>query len=123
MSEINKTIVRRIFDNFDTANWPAVFNEFYKDCVYFSPAIGELKGEALKNFLSSFMVAFPDARWTIEEQISEGDKVVTRWSLVAAHKGEFMGVAPTGKKITCTGIMVDHFVNGKIVREREEWDG
>lgn len=122
MSEMNKTIVRRIFENFTAVSWPALFDELYKDCVYSSPAFGELKGEALKNTLLSFIAAFPDARWTVEEQIAEGNKVVTRWSVVATHKGEFMGLAPTGKRITCTGIIVDHLVNGKIVRESEEFD-
>jgi steroid delta-isomerase-like uncharacterized protein len=122
MSEMNKNIVRSAFDNFNTANWPALFDELYKDCVYSSPAVGELKGEAFRKFFSSFTTAFPDVRFTIEEQIAEGEKVVTRWSMVATHKGKFMGVAATGRRVTCTGILVDYFENGKIVREREEFD-
>jgi steroid delta-isomerase-like uncharacterized protein len=62
--------------------------------------------------------AFPDVHFTIDEQIAEGDKVVTRWTGHGTHKGELAGIPATGKSATVTGMGVDRIVNGKIV---ESW--
>ena len=70
----------------------------------------------------SLLAAFPDGRWTIEGQVAEGDKVATRWSFTGTHQGELMGVAPTGKRVTASGMVIDRIVEGKIVEEWEEWD-
>lgn len=72
--------------------------------------------------MASLLAAFPDGRWTIEDQVAEGDKVVTRFSFTGTHQGEFMGIAPTGKRVTTSGMVIDRIVEGKIVEEREEWD-
>jgi predicted ester cyclase len=72
--------------------------------------------------MASLLAAFPDGRWTIEDQVAEGDKVVTRWSFTGTHQGELMGIAPTGKQVTTSGMVIDRIVEGKIVEEREEWD-
>lgn len=121
MSEANKALIRRVFEGMNRQDI-SVIAELFPDCVYRSPAIGELRGEAFRRFVTSSLAAFPDARWTVEDQLAEGDKVVTRWSLTATHKKEFMGIAPTGKRITTTGITVDRIVGGKVVEETEEWD-
>ena len=122
MNEMNKRVIRKIFEHMNKHDFSAVFDELYANCVYYSPALGELKGEALRKFITSAFVAFPDAHWAIGDQIAEGDKVVTLWTMVGTHKGEFMGIAPTNKKFVTSGITIDHLVNGKIVEEREEWD-
>jgi len=54
----------------------------------------------------------------IEDQIAEGDIVVSRLASTATHTGEFNGIPPTGKRITVSGIFVDRVVGGKIV---ERW--
>jgi predicted ester cyclase len=58
----------------------------------------------------------------VEDQIAEGDKVVTRYTVSGTHQGEFFGVAPTGKRITMSGIMVDRLEDGKMVEEWPEYD-
>jgi predicted ester cyclase len=58
----------------------------------------------------------------ILEQIADGDKVVCLWTAQATHKGTFMGVAPTNKRVTVTGISIFLIVNGKIVEGRTNWD-
>jgi predicted ester cyclase len=67
--------------------------------------------------------AFPDYHETIEDIIAEGDKV---WILVKTntgkHTGEFMGVTPTGKKLTTLAVDMLHVVNGKIVEYRDVVD-
>jgi predicted ester cyclase len=66
--------------------------------------------------------AFPDARYTVEDQLAEGEKVLTRWSCIGTHKGELMGIAPTGKLVRISGMLTDRIVDSKIVEEWSEWD-
>ncbi len=122
MSEENKALDRRVIEEGLNKDNLALLDELYADCVWYRPATGELKGEALKQFVASMLAAFPDFRITIEDQVAEGDKVVTRWSFTGTHQGEFMGLAPTGKQVTTSGINISRIVEGKIVEEREEWD-
>ena len=60
---------------------------------------------------------FPDIQWTVEELISEGDKVAARFTMRGTHRGTFMGVPPTQKPITVQAINIYHLKNGQIVRE------
>ena len=66
--------------------------------------------------------AFPDVTVTIQDQIAEGDKVVTRWTAQATHQGNFMSIPPTGKQVTVTAIHIHQIVNGKIAALWEEFD-
>jgi steroid delta-isomerase-like uncharacterized protein len=76
--------------------------------------------EDVRRFMGEFRQAFPDFHSTIEDQIAEGDKVVTRWTMRGTHNGEFRGIAPTGEQITVTGIGIFRFSDeGKVV---ESWD-
>lgn len=76
--------------------------------------------EDVKRFMGEFREAFPDFHSTIEDQIAEGDKVVTRWTMSGTHQDEFRGIAPTGKQITVTGIGIFRFSDeGKVI---ESWD-
>jgi predicted ester cyclase len=71
-----------------------------------------------KELLSSVAEAFPDWRWDVEEMLAVDDKVITRYVVRGTHRGEFMGVAPTGKKVAFTGINIVRLEGGKIV---ESW--
>ena len=75
--------------------------------------------EDVKQFLRQYREAFPDLEITIEEQIAEGDKVVTRWASRGIHQGEFRGIAPTSNEVRLTGIGIFRFSEGKVV---ESWD-
>jgi predicted ester cyclase len=74
--------------------------------------------EGRKQLTRLYWSAFPDLRLTIEDQIAEGEKVVTRWTARGTNLGEFMGTPPTGRRVIVTGITIDRFVEGKIV---ERW--
>jgi steroid delta-isomerase-like uncharacterized protein len=121
-TEANKALVRRMIEEGWNKHNLALLDELYADCVYYNPATGEIKGEALKQFLASMLVAFPDIRFTIEDLVAEGDKVVTRWSCTGTHRGEFMGLAPTGKQLTPSALDIFRIVEGKVVEERVEFD-
>ncbi len=76
--------------------------------------------EDVRRFMGEFRQAFPDFHSTIEDQIAEEDKVVTRWTMRGTHRGEFRGIAPSGNRITVMGIGIFRFSDeGKVV---ESWD-
>jgi len=122
MSEANKAIVRRLFDECLNRHNPDLYPQFYCDVVYRAPAMGELRNEEHRHFLLSIFAGFPDAQWTIEDQIAEEDRVVTRWTVSATHTGTYMGISPTGRQFRSSGICIDRIAEGKIVEEWEEWD-
>ena len=66
-----------------------------------------------------YQAAFEDGMVTIDDMIAEGDLVVTRWTGRGTHTGELMGIAPTGKEVTVSGITIARLANGKIA---EEWE-
>jgi predicted ester cyclase len=118
----NKALDRRVFEEGWNKHNLALLDELYPDCVWYRPDTGELKGEALKQFVASVYAAVPDIRFTIEDQVAEGDKLVTRWSCTGTHQGEFMGLAPTGKQVTTSGVTISRIVEGKFVEVRQETD-
>ena len=89
------------------------------DYVYHGPD-GDLDADGFRAFHNSLLSAFPGLTFGIEDMIAAGDKVVTRWTLHGVHRGEFQGIAPTGKEVTVTGIIISRFKNGKAVEEWEE---
>ena len=78
--------------------------------------------EGYKQFVRMECDAFADVSCATEDVVAEGDKVAGRWTWRGTHKGEFMGVAPTGKQVTLTGICINRVVDGKIVEEWGEMD-
>jgi steroid delta-isomerase-like uncharacterized protein len=78
--------------------------------------------EFYKQYIVRTRTAFPDFHATIEEQIAEGDLVVTRWSVHGTHQGTFRGHSPTGKQMSLTGIVIDRVVDGKAVEGWMEMD-
>ena len=121
-SETNKTLSRRFFEEVFSKGKLNVLDEIIvKDQVNSGP--GNPPGlqpglEGTKQLVTMYRSAFPDVHFTIDEQIAEGDKVVTRWTAHGTHQGELQGLPATGKSSTVTGIAVDQIVNGKIV---ESW--
>ncbi len=74
--------------------------------------------EGYKQFFAMTHSAFPDFHSTLEDMFAEGDKVVLRFTARGTHKGEWMGIAPTGKQVTRPGIAIHRITGGKIV---EDW--
>jgi steroid delta-isomerase-like uncharacterized protein len=122
LTETNKTLSRRFLEEVWNKGNLAVLNEIIaKDHINSGP--GTLPGlptgpEGSKQLVTVYRNAFPDVHFTIDEQIAEGDKVVTRWTAHGTHQGELVGIPATGKSSTVTGINVDRVVNGKIA---ESW--
>jgi steroid delta-isomerase-like uncharacterized protein len=122
LSETNKTVSRRFFEEVFGKGKLNVLDEIIaSDHVNSGP--GTLPGlptgpEGAKQLITVYRNAFPDIRFTVDEQIAEGDKVVTRWTAHGTNKGELLGMPATGKSSTVTGIVIDRLVNGKIA---ESW--
>jgi steroid delta-isomerase-like uncharacterized protein len=117
----NRAIVQLLFQELNNHDW-AAFMELCSDCAYHLPLVGELRGAALTQFFASLLKAFPDAQRIVEDQFTDDIHVVTRWTTTGTHKGSFMGIAPTGKRVTITGISIHRIAGGKIVEEWQEWD-
>ncbi len=118
-TEQNKALVRRLFEQSDNHNGELPPDLFAPDYIYHFPASPEpLPYQGHVQMARMFYAAFPNLQHSIEDQIAEGDRVVTRITIRGAHQGELMGMPPTGKQIIVTAISIDRIVNGKIV---EEW--
>ncbi len=124
MSENNKQLVRRLVEEgFNKGNLSVYDELLADDYVYHEPTIGEKHGrQGSRELVTMYRNAFPDARLTINEQIAEGNTVVTRWTAHGTHRGELMGIPPTGHQVTVEGVIVTHFRNNKIVEEFETYD-
>src|SRR5690349_23214378 len=123
MSETNKAVVRRLFEAFNTGNFSVVDELVSPNFVYREPTLGERRGiQGSKEIMTTYRTAFPDAKITTDEQFADGDTVVTRWTATGTHNGNFVGVAGTGRRVTCTGILISRIQNGKVVEEHESMD-
>ena len=74
----------------------------------------------IKRYVTAYRIAFPNLEVDVEDQLAEGDNVVTRWTVRGTHSGEFLGLAPTGDEVAVSGIEFDRVVGGRI---DEAWVG
>ncbi|HEY6813207.1 MAG TPA: ester cyclase [Propionibacteriaceae bacterium] len=86
-----------------------------EDFVELDPLPGQAPGrDGLKTFLETVAFpAFPDQQWVTEEQIADGNKVVSRFTFYGTHQGTFMGIPATGRRIAVKGVVIDRVVDGK----------
>jgi len=111
-----KAIVRQfIEDVLSKGDIEATGKFFHDDIVEHVPFPGQGPGlDGLKDVLRGLRTAFPDMHWTVEEQIEEGTRVVTRFVWTGSHQGEFFGVPASGRQVSFWGMVTDNFVDGKI---------
>jgi steroid delta-isomerase-like uncharacterized protein len=116
-----KTLVRRLYeDGWSNGDLDLAANTYAPDFINHNPAMpGMPPGpEGIRLPINAFRAAFPDLRYTIDDQLAEGDQVVTLWTFRGTHEGEFMGVPAMGKQVEISGITLDRIANGHIV---EHW--
>jgi steroid delta-isomerase-like uncharacterized protein len=117
MSEQHKRLVRRLIDEvWSRGNFHVADELVAPDYVgHSSPMDSETHGpEGYKQFFSMLRSAFPDLDVTIEDQIAEGDRVATRWTARATHRGEFAGVPPSGKQGIVRGVSIYRLAGGTV---------
>ena len=68
------------------------------------------------------LTRLPDLKFDVDETVSEMDKLVVAWTLTGTHRGEFLGIAATNKKISVSGITINQIANGKILESTVQWD-
>ena len=118
-SEENKTLGRRIVEALNSGNLTTIDEVFAPGYVDRTPFLGLTPDrEGYKQGLTKFRAAFPDFRYTIDDEIVAGDKLVHRLTGRGTQKGEFQGVPATGKQATWSEIHIGRLVNGKVV---EHW--
>ena len=124
MSESNKTILRRFFEElFNTGDLSVADEIVGVNYVNHDAVPGETPGrEGLKAFVTHIRTAFPDIYFTIEDQIAEGDSVVTRWTVTGTQQGEFAGVPATGKSVRVKAINIHRVTGGQIQEGWLNWD-
>ena len=110
--EENKEVVRRFIEAYNKQNLDIFDDLVAPDFVDHTHQQQGLK--KLKKIFHEAYIGFPDLHETIEDIIAEGDKVWARLTYTATHTGEYLGLAPTGKKIKTTLIAIYRIVNGKI---------
>jgi steroid delta-isomerase-like uncharacterized protein len=118
-TETNTTVASRWYEEvFNAGNLALIDELFAPNFVDHDPS-NPLPGlEGVRQLVSMYRGAFPDLHLTIEDEITEGDKVVTRFTARGTHKGPLMGIPPTGKRVTITAIDILRFENSRIA---EHW--
>ena len=111
----NKEIIRRYFEEWANHGHAAVADQLIATNLVLRNPPAVIRSLAdYKTGMAKFHAAFPDARYTVEDQIAEGDKVVVRWTLRATQSVEYQGHPPNGKTMTVTGISIFRLADGKI---------
>jgi steroid delta-isomerase-like uncharacterized protein len=123
MSAENEAVVRRYFDEVCNQRKLDVADEIIaSDFVSHTPNTPPASGPAdVKEVVAIYQNAL-DGHWDVQEMLSAGDRVVTRWIGRGTHVGEINGIAPTGKTITVDAISLHRVVDGKITEDRTVWD-
>jgi steroid delta-isomerase-like uncharacterized protein len=119
-TEQNKDLVRRFYEEvFNKKNLAGV-DEFVDSHIieHDLPPGLPAGSEGTRQFIGMYLRAFPDLHITANDLVAEGDKVAVRLTLGGTHGGELMGIPPTGKQATVTGIQIVRIANGRIV---ENW--
>ncbi len=120
LTQDNKTIVRGFVEEvINQGHFDSAAQFAWEDVVEQVPLPGQGPGlEGLKDILRGMRAAFPDLYFSIEEQIAEGDKVLSRFEWTGTHQREFLGVPATGRLVKVWGMVLDRLQEGRIKETR-----
>jgi predicted ester cyclase len=129
--ETNKDVVQRLYDLIwnhpdEATRVAAVDQLFAPDFVANRSGRMAFSGlQRMREFARAVPRIYGDVCCTNDDAIAAGDKVVVRWHLTGTHQGELLGIAPTGKPLSFTGITIHRLVDGKIAElwVEEDWLG
>jgi steroid delta-isomerase-like uncharacterized protein len=120
----NRALVRRFIEEiFNQGNLEVAEEILAPDYIHHDPTTNQFGSgiEGFKQMISLYRQAF-DLQIVLEDHVAAEDKVVDRWTGHGTHQGEFMGMAPTGRKITATGISIHRIADGKIAETWNNYD-
>ena len=116
-------IIQRVIEEVWNQKNPGLLEGFYTDEFVMHTPIGDFVGPSgYRQVYDTYVNAFSDCQFTIDDLFSAGDRTVIRYTFSGTHDGELMGVAPTGRRVSVSGISISRVVDGKIVEEWPVWD-
>jgi steroid delta-isomerase-like uncharacterized protein len=114
-NEDAKAVVRQVVDDWNRGDLDALDAHLAPDYVNRDPNNPEVTDfGSYKRWAATARAAFPDLWVTIEDLIGEGDKVTKLWSFEATHRGAYLGIPPTGKRVTWSGITIYRIAGGRV---------
>jgi steroid delta-isomerase-like uncharacterized protein len=124
MSEQNKAIVNRfvseIWNAGDLSSAAELIADDYRHhSSQLAPIVGR---DGLAAMVADLRSGFPDARFTVEKELAEGDMVAHRWIFQGTHSADWNGIPATGRKVEVHGTAISHLKDGKIVEHTADWD-
>src|SRR5436190_18913356 len=112
----NRAVDRRyVAEVLNNGNLSAIDEIMAPTYVGHVPGFPPSDREGDKQLIAMFRTAFPDLRFSVEDQIAEADKVVHRLAAEGTHQGTFLGIPPTNRRVAVTGVNINRFVDGRIV--------
>ena len=125
VEEQNKGLVKRMYETFEKGDLEAYKEVVAPEYAWYLPSRSTkpISREGTIEFGKMLRNAFPDFVYSIEELIAEDDIVISRFIFRGTHEGEFQGIPATGNKVEMSGFMMARIENGKIVEDKEEYDG
>jgi steroid delta-isomerase-like uncharacterized protein len=114
-SEQNKELVRRYLEAWGAGDIDRLAEMLDENSITHDPSSGDLyDAEFELNACRIWHASFSDVQLSIEQLLAEDDKVSTYWLLVSTHDRDFMGIAPTGKRVSVAGMEINRIADGKI---------
>src|SRR5918911_5617906 len=122
----NKALIRRWVEAMNSGTWAEAADALCTTTFVLhdpmAPPGLPAGPQGMKEYVAPYFAAFPDLQFTVEDQIADGDRVTTRYTGQGTHRGELMGIAPTGKHATATGITIFRIEEGKMAEMWQNWD-
>jgi steroid delta-isomerase-like uncharacterized protein len=125
VSDQNKALVSSFYEAWNSGNLDAfdeILSSEYQDHDAQNPNAGTRGPEGAKATAAGYRAAYPDSHFAIDALLADGDYVIARWTATGTHDGELMGIPPTGKAVSVSGITIDRVENGKVVEGWTNWD-
>jgi steroid delta-isomerase-like uncharacterized protein len=119
-TEDNKAVVSRFVEEVINQNRIDRADDLVvEDFVELDPLPSQRQGrEGLKEVVGMIRAAFPDIHWVVEEMVAEGETVASRFTWSGTHRGEFLGVPATGRRVVVKGMVIDELAGGKMSKSR-----
>ena len=116
--EQNKQVVRQVFEFYNQQEIEKVEKLFSPKHVFHFPGAPPMDWNSHKQFIVGLSKVFPDLHFKVEDILTEGDKVAYRLTVSGTHKGEFLGIPPTSKKVSLSSTGISDIIDGKVA---EDW--
>ncbi len=121
--EQNEALVHQVLELINDRDLDAAFELYASDYIYHGPGGQELRGrDGIRGLWAVFLAAFPDLHSTVDDVISEGDKLVLRWTVQGTHTGEFLGIPASNKQMRLPITEIFRIADGQLVEAWDQYD-